>query len=125
VLARLEELASQQTWEVPCHAIPASNLNTDLAASLNLDESAIIDFIVGERHPLPSVDDRLEEFADELPCRCRFSHHVSLEDAVMKIFAGDWVKNVLKQMGMKEDEAIESQMVSHRIRQSPSTLQLQ
>ena len=125
VLTRLEELASQQTWEVPCQAIPASNLNTDLAASLHLDESAVLDIIVGERHPLPSVDDRLEEFADELPCRCRFSHHVSLEDAVMKIFAGDWVKNVLKQMGMKEDEAIESQMVSRRIRQSPSTLQLQ
>ena len=125
VLARLEELASQQKWEVPCHAIPASNLNTGLAASLHLDESAIIDIIVGERHPLPSVDDRLEEFADELPCRCRFSHHVSLEDAVMKIFAGDWVKNMLKQMGMMEDEAIESQMVSRRIRQSPSTRQLQ
>ncbi len=123
VLARLEELASQQTWEVPCQAIPASNLNTDLAASLHLDESAIIDIIVGERHPLPSVDDRLEEFADELPCRCRFSHHVSLEDAVMKIFAGDWVKNVLKQMGMKEDEAIESQMVSRRIRQAQQKIE--
>ena len=123
VLARLEELASQQAWEVPCHAIPASNLNTDLAASLHLDESAIIDIIVGERHPLPSVDDRLEEFADELPCRCRFSHHVSLEDAVMKVFAGDWVKNVLKQMGMKEDEAIESQMVSRRIKQAQQKIE--
>ena len=123
VLARLEELASRQTWETPCHPIPASNLNRDLAASLNLDESAIIDIIVGERHPLPSVDDRLEEFADELPCRCRFSHHVSLEDAVMKIFAGDWVKNVLKQMGMKEDEAIESQMVSRRIRQAQQKIE--
>ena len=63
------------------------------------------------------MDDRLQEFADELPCRCRFSHHVSLEDAVMKVFAGDWVKNVLKQLGMSEDDAIESQMVSRRIRQ--------
>ena len=58
-----------------------------------------------------------------LPCRCRFSHHVSLEDAVMKIFAGDWVKNVLKQMGMKEDEAIESQMVSRRIRQAQQKIE--
>ena len=123
VLARLEELANQQTWDVPCKAVPASNLNMDLAASLNLDESAIIDVIVGERHPLPSVDDRLEEFADELPCRCRFSHHVSLEDAVMKIFAGDGVKNVLKQMGMKEDEAIESQKLSRRIRQAQQNIE--
>ena len=117
VLARLEELASQRTWDVPCEVVSAKNLNTQLASSLNLDESSVIDVIVAERHPLPSVDDRLEEFASELPCRCRFSHHVSLEDAVMKVFAGDWVKNILRQMGMKEDEAIESQMVSRRIRQ--------
>ena len=123
VLARLEVLTREQTWEVPCQAVLASHLNTDLAARLNLDDSAIIDIIVGERHPLPSVDDRLEEFADELPCRCRFSHHVSLEDPVMKIFAGDWVKNVLKQMGMKEHEAIESQMVSRRTRQAQQKIE--
>lgn len=118
VLERLEKIANQQVWDVPCQAVSANNLNTTLAASLKVDESAVIDIIVGERHPLPSVDDRLEEFADELPCRCRFSHHVSLEDAVMRVFAGDWVKNVLKKLGMKEDEAIESQMVSRRIRQA-------
>ena len=123
VLARLEEVASQKVWDVPCKAVSAGNLNSGLAASLNLEESAIIDIIVGERHPLPSVDDRLEEFADELPCRCRFSHHVSLEDAVMKVFAGDWVKNVLKRLGVSEDEAIESQLVSRRIRQAQQKIE--
>lgn len=123
VLARLEELAKQRALGVPCMAVPACNLDADLAASLNLDESAIIDIIVGERHPLPSVDDRLEEFADELTCRCRFSHHVSLDDAVMKAFAGEWIKNVLKQMGMKEDEAIVSQMISHRIRRAQQKIE--
>ncbi len=123
VLERLDKIANQQAWDVPCKAIPASNLNIDLANGLSLDESAIIDIIVGERHPLPSVDDRLEEFADNLPCRCRFSHHVSLEDAVMKVFAGEWVKNVLKRLGMKDDEAIESQMVSRRIRQAQQKIE--
>lgn len=123
VLARLEELANKRDWSVPCKAVPASNLDTDLAASLNLSESAIIDIIVGERHPLPSVDDRLEEFADYLPCRCRFSHHVSLDDPVIEIFAGDWIKNVLKQLGMKEDEAIESQTVSRRIRKTQQKIE--
>jgi hypothetical protein len=123
VLARLGELANRQTWGVPCKAVPASDLDSDLAASLDLDETAILDIIVGERHPLPSVDDRLEEFADELPCRCRFSHHVSLEDAVLKVFAGDWIKNVLKQMGMQENEAIESQMVSRRIRKAQEKIE--
>ena len=123
VLARVEELANQRTSSVPVKAVLAGNLDTDLAASLNLDESAIIDIVVGERHPLPSVDDRLEEFADELPCRCRFSHHVSLEDPVMKLFAGEWVQNVLRRLGMSEDEAIESQMVSRRIRQAQQKIE--
>jgi len=123
VLARLEEIATKKIWDVPCKAISASSLKKDLATSLSLDESAIIDIIVGERHPLPSVDDRLAEFADELRCRCRFSHHVSLEDPVMQVFAGDWVKNVLKQLGMKENEAIESQMVSRRIRQAQQKIE--
>nr|WP_143548214.1 hypothetical protein [Rhodopirellula sp. SM50] len=123
VLARLEELSNHQTWSVPCMAVLASHLNADLATSLSLDESAMIDVIVGERHPLPSVDDRLEAFADELPCRCRFSHHLSLEDAVIEVFAGDWIKSVLTKLGMNEDEAIKSQMVSRRIRQKQQKIE--
>ncbi|MCB9924855.1 MAG: preprotein translocase subunit SecA [Planctomycetaceae bacterium] len=123
VLERLEDVANKRDWSVPCRAVPASNLDTDLAASLKLDESAIIDVIVGERHPLPSVDDGLEAFADHLPCRCRFSHHLSLDDPVLEIFGGEWVKNVLRQMGMTEDEAIESQMVSRRIRQAQQKIE--
>jgi hypothetical protein len=123
VLARLEELANQLALSVPVKAVPAVNLDVDLATSLNLDKSAIIDVIVGERHPLPSVDDRLEEFADELPCRCRFSHHISLEDPVIKIFAGEWVGNVLRKLGISEDQAIESNMVSRRIRQAQQKIE--
>ena len=34
----------------------------------------------------------------------------------MKAFAGEWVKNLLGRMGMSENEAIESNMVSRRIK---------
>ena len=40
---------------------------------------------------------------------------LSLEDDLMRIFAGEWVKNMLTRLGMKEGEAIESRMVSRRI----------
>ena len=41
---------------------------------------------------------------------------LSLEDDLNRIFAGEWVKNVLTRLGgMKEGEAIESKMVSRRI----------
>jgi len=48
---------------------------------------------------------------------------VWLEDPVMKIFAGEWVQNVLSKLGMSEDETIESQMVSRRIRQAPTKIE--
>jgi preprotein translocase subunit SecA len=41
--------------------------------------------------------------------------YLSLEDDLMRIFAGDWVKSVLQRLGMQEGEAIESRMVSRRI----------
>ncbi|QEG43764.1 preprotein translocase subunit SecA [Roseimaritima ulvae] len=41
----------------------------------------------------------------------------------MEVFAGEWVRNVLTKMGMKEDEAIESQMVSRRIRQAQQKIE--
>ena len=41
--------------------------------------------------------------------------YLSLEDDLMRIFAGEWVKNILTRLGMEEGQAIESRMVSRRI----------
>jgi preprotein translocase subunit SecA len=41
--------------------------------------------------------------------------YLSLDDDLMRIFAGEWVKNILSRLGMQEGEAIESRMVSRRI----------
>jgi preprotein translocase subunit SecA len=41
--------------------------------------------------------------------------YLSLEDDLMRIFAGEWVKNILTRLGMKRGEAIESRMVTRRI----------
>lgn len=85
------------------------------APRLGSDESQTIDIIVAERHPLQSHDAAIAEFAESLPCRCRLVHHVSLEDPMMRTFAGEWVQNVLQRLGMKENEAIESRMVTRRL----------
>ena len=47
------------------------------------------------------------------PARRRF--FLSLEDDLMRKFAGEWVSAVLTRLGMEEGEAIESKMVSRRI----------
>lgn len=40
---------------------------------------------------------------------------LSLEDDLMRIFAGPWVKSILDRLGMQEGEKIESRMVTGRI----------
>ncbi|MBQ4080262.1 MAG: SEC-C domain-containing protein, partial [Thermoguttaceae bacterium] len=47
------------------------------------------------------------------PGEARF--YLSLEDDLVRIFAGDWVKNLLTKLGMEDGQAIESQMVTRRI----------
>jgi hypothetical protein len=94
--------------------LTAENLKGTPASMTTADESGRIDIILGERHPLPSHDKAVLEWATALPCRCQLVHHVSLEDALMRIFAGEWVENLLEKLGMSEDEAIESRMVARR-----------
>jgi nucleotide-binding universal stress UspA family protein len=83
-----------------------------------LDESQVIDIVVGERHPLPAHDESLLEFARSLRCRSRVVHHLSLVDPLMHIFSGEWVESLLKRLGMAEDEAIESKLVARQIKKA-------
>ncbi len=68
-----------------------------------------------ERHEARRIDLQLRGRCGRQgdPGSSRF--YLSLEDDLMRIFAGEWVKNVLTRLGMKEGEAIESHMVSRRI----------
>lgn len=80
------------------------------------DPSLNLLVVAGERHPLPSHDDALQQFARNLTCPCRVVQHASLDDPLFKLFAGDWVEQVLRQLGMDENEPIESSMVTRRVR---------
>ena len=72
--------------------------------------------IIGtERHESRRIDNQLRGRAGRQgdPGSSRF--FVSLQDELMRIFAGEWVANVLSKLGMAAGEAIESPMVSRRI----------
>jgi preprotein translocase subunit SecA len=72
--------------------------------------------IVGtERHEARRIDNQLRGRAGRQgdPGSSRF--YLSLQDDLMRIFAGEWVANVLTRLGMEEGQAIESRMVSKRI----------
>jgi len=72
--------------------------------------------IIGtERHESRRIDLQLRGRCGRQgdPGSSRF--FLSLEDDLMRIFAGEWVKNVLTRLGMKDGEAIESRMVTRRV----------
>ncbi|MDX2373797.1 preprotein translocase subunit SecA [Psychrobacter sp. PP-21] len=72
--------------------------------------------IIGsERHESRRIDNQLRGRAGRQgdPGMSRF--FLSLEDDLMRIFAGDRVVNMMRAMGLKEDEAIEHKMVSRSI----------
>ncbi|MGC1273564.1 MAG: preprotein translocase subunit SecA [Planctomycetaceae bacterium] len=68
-----------------------------------------------ERHDSRRIDNQLRGRAGRQgdPGSSRFA--LSLEDKLLRVFAGDWVKSMLSYLGMQEGEAIESPMVSRRI----------
>jgi preprotein translocase subunit SecA len=72
--------------------------------------------IVGtERHEARRIDLQLRGRCGRQgdPGSSRF--YLSLEDDLMRIFAGEWVKSLLTRLGMQEGEAIESKLVTRRI----------
>jgi preprotein translocase subunit SecA len=72
--------------------------------------------IVGtERHESRRIDNQLRGRSGRQgdPGSSRF--YLSLEDNLMRIFAADWVQRVMERMGLKEDDIIESPLVSKQI----------
>lgn len=80
--------------------------------------------IIGsERHESRRIDNQLRGRAGRQgdPGESRF--FLSLEDDLMRIFAGDRVVNMMRAMGLKEDEAIEHKMVSRSIENAQSKVE--
>ncbi|MFN8768115.1 MAG: preprotein translocase subunit SecA [Lysobacteraceae bacterium] len=72
--------------------------------------------IIGtERHESRRIDNQLRGRSGRQgdPGSSRF--YLSLEDNLMRIFASDWVQKAMARMGMQEDEAIESGLVTRQI----------
>ena len=73
-------------------------------------------FILGtERHEARRIDNQLRGRAGRQgdPGASRF--YLSLEDDLMRIFAKEWVSNLLQRLGMEEGVPIESRMITNRI----------
>jgi preprotein translocase subunit SecA len=78
-----------------------------------------------ERHEARRIDNQLRGRAGRQgdPGSSRF--YLSLEDDLMRIFAKEWVSNLLQRLGMEEGVPIESKMISRRIEGSQKTVEAQ
>ena len=78
-------------------------------------ESGGLHIIGTERHESRRIDNQLRGRSGRQgdPGSSRF--YLSLEDSLMRIFAADWVQKVMERMGLKEDDIIESPLVTKQI----------
>jgi preprotein translocase subunit SecA len=78
-----------------------------------------------ERHESRRIDNQLRGRAGRQgdPGSSRF--YLSLEDDLMRIFAKEWVSNLLQRLGMEEGIPIESKMISSRIEAAQKAVESQ
>src|SRR5438094_959406 len=88
---------------------------TDIVLGLGVAKAGGLHILGTERHESRRIDNQLRgrsgREGDPGSSRC----FLSLEVALMRIFAGDKVKALMARLGMEEGIAIESKMVSKRI----------
>ena len=82
----------------------------------HVEEESLIQILVAERHFLRECDETVVAFAGGLEKRCHVTYHCSLEDPLLKALGGDWIKDVLRRLGMNESTPLESGMVARRMR---------
>ncbi len=105
------------------YAVPTDQWNeifTRHKADTDREHQEVIDagglHIFGtERHEARRIDNQLRGRAGRQgdPGSSRF--YLSLEDDLMRIFAKEWVSNLLQRLGMEEGIPIESRMITRRI----------
>jgi hypothetical protein len=93
-------------------------LAAGLVAPPERDPEALV--VVAERHPLREHDDRVAEWADAAAGRVVF--HLSLEDPVLALFAGDRLRGVLERLGLTPETPIQSRLVSRAIEQAQAKI---
>lgn len=106
----------QESARIDSDVCLAEDLSDRIVDGWGLREDSTLLIVVGERHPLSSPDKRIQEFAEGLRCRCRIVFHLSFEDPLMEFFGTESLKPMLQRLGMRDDEALTSGMVTKRIR---------
>src|SRR6478736_5992643 len=102
------------------HPAEYAELLATVQASCKVEHDEVTElgglYIIGtERHESRRIDNQLRGRAGRQGDPGYSKFYLSLEDDLMRIFAGDRVKNLMDRMGMPDDEPIEHPLVSRSI----------
>ncbi|MGL5245788.1 MAG: preprotein translocase subunit SecA [Sarcina sp.] len=114
----------EQEAEIVSHAGEIGNITiatnmagrgTDIKLSEGVTEAGGLKIIGTERHESRRIDNQLRGRSGRQgdPGESRF--YISLEDDLMRIFGSEKLQGVVDRLGLQDDEAIESKMVSKSI----------
>lgn len=81
-------------------------------------------FVLGtERHEARRIDNQLRGRSGRQGDPGATQFFVSLEDSLMRVFAGDTVKSLMGRLGVKEDEAIENRMITKSLENAQTKIE--
>lgn len=81
-------------------------------------------YVIGtERHDARRIDNQLRGRSGRQGDPGETQFYVSLEDDMMRIFAGDMVKNWMGKMGLPEDEAIEHRIITRQLESAQNRIE--
>lgn len=103
------------------HITIATNMagrGTDIKLSPDSKKAGGLYILGTERHESRRIDNQLRGRSGRQGDAGESRFYISLEDDLIRIFAGDSLKRNMERFGMQEDEVIESSFVSKRIEQA-------
>jgi preprotein translocase subunit SecA len=81
-------------------------------------------FVLGtERHEARRIDNQLRGRSGRQGDPGATQFFVSLEDSLMRVFAGDTVKALMGKLGVKEDEAIENRLITRSLESAQTKIE--
>jgi preprotein translocase subunit SecA len=81
-------------------------------------------FVIGtERHDARRIDNQLRGRAGRQGDPGHTQFYVSMEDNLMRIFASDGVKNMMKKFGLPEDQPIQNGMITRALESAQSKIE--
>jgi preprotein translocase subunit SecA len=81
-------------------------------------------YVIGtERHEARRIDNQLRGRAGRQGDPGHTQFYVSFEDSLMRIFASDGIKNMMKRFGLPEEQAIEHKMISRALENAQTKIE--